>query len=105
MSAKVELALLACACTGYCPSVPSVTAWCFACGTEVWVSHTMWPMVKSGEVRPACIPCAKDYMDRNDDTVAIHPRQVDELAQCGMLLFSMDLVDAINRRQRNQKKT
>lgn len=41
MSAKVELALLACSCTDYCPSVPSVTAWCSACGTEVWVSHNV----------------------------------------------------------------
>lgn len=100
MDDDVEQDILWCARTDFAPTAPSTTMRCADCGTEVWLSQEMRPLVEVGELKPVCGPCAADHYHNADDAVVtIHPLQIDALVECGALGFAMGLVDKMNRRK------
>ena len=77
--------------------VPSYQRTCGTCGTGVWVSMEMAPVVDSGEAAPLCVPCwDPSGSEHRDGVFAIHPRQMHSLAENGVLDFAYRFVNTMN---------
>jgi hypothetical protein len=64
------------------------------CGTQVWVSALMTPLVDSGALCPVCRPCHR----QTGRTVTIHPREIDELTRLGRLEEGWHIIAEMNGR-------
>jgi hypothetical protein len=81
--------------------VPSDLRTCGSCGTEVWVSEEMTPVVDSGEASPICTPCWLVY--DGEGTYALHPRQIAELAESQVLAFACQFITEMNTLRGDQR--
>jgi hypothetical protein len=96
-----DRALLICNTFAEGHGVPSDLRTCGSCGTDVWVSREMTPVVDSGEASPICGPCWVVYDCPDEATYALHPRQMAGLAQSQVLDFAHLFITEMNeRRQR-----
>lgn len=95
-------ALLVCERADTIPGVPAAERWCNGCGTGVWVSHSMLWHADNGRVNPICLLCAHGSMVLTGREAAIHPDQVDELRQAGVLDFAREAVAELNREARRR---
>jgi hypothetical protein len=64
------------------------------CGTQLWVSVLMTPLVDSGELLPRCWSCQQ----KAGRTVAIHPREIEALTDLGRLEEGRQIIAAMNAR-------
>lgn len=79
------------------PSVPSVIRAC-TCGTEVWVSEAMRPVVDAAEVTPKCLRCLRDVVvDHPDVVMNLHPAQLGAMDP-GFRAWAEQFVASWNRR-------
>lgn len=88
---------LICSLSSQIPGTPAVVRTCHECGTEVWVSLAMQPRVDTGELQPLCQPCAPAATDPDNQYAMIHPDQVAELRNIGILGFAKDVVATFNQ--------
>ena len=65
------------------------------CGTQLWVTVLMTPLVDSGELTPQCWPCHRKI----GRTVTIHPREIEELARLGRLNDGWRIIEEMNNPQ------
>lgn len=75
--------------------VPANQRTCAACGVSVWVSADMTPVVDAGKVTPTCVACW-DATPDNGGMHALHPSQMRQLAEAGVLDFAHQFVTTIN---------
>lgn len=75
--------------------VPANQRTCTTCDVAVWVSADMTPVVDSGKVTPLCGACWNATPD-SDSVYALHPSQMRQLAEAGILDFAHQFVTAIN---------
>lgn len=90
--------MLACRRANTIPVVPAVQRLCVECGYAVWVSLTMAPRVDSGEYPPVCLECLPGVLARQPSVDGqIHPDQIPELRELGILEFTHNFLDTLNR--------
>lgn len=75
--------------------LPSRMFFCTECGTQIWVSQPMVPVVMKGEVTPLCNPCGARM---GDAEWGIHPAQEAQLGALGILEYSHEIVKAMRER-------
>lgn len=89
---------LYCMRTTYAPGVPALERFCTVCAWPVWVSRTMVGRVDSGEMEAVCNVCGRHVLETTERPIAeLHPDQLGELAQLGILGFSRQFVANMNR--------
>jgi hypothetical protein len=81
--------------------VPSDLRTCGSCGTEVYVSREMTPVVDSGEASPICGRCWLVY--DGDGVYALHPRQMAGLAESQVLAFAHQFITEMNTLRGGQR--
>jgi hypothetical protein len=75
-------------------AVPSNLRECL-CGTQVWVSALMTPLVDSSELRPRCWSCHH----KTGHTVTLHDRTIDELTRLGRVDEGWQIIAEMNSHQ------
>lgn len=76
---------------------------CHRCSADVWVSSSMTLHVMTGKVRPTCVRCASGVMNVVGKEAMIHPDQVAELRELGILDFATRTVEHVNRAARREQ--
>lgn len=101
-----DRALVACMPVTGSPTAPfpSEVVKCLACGQDVWVSRTLYPRVRDGQLEPACLSCLPSFPEVAQDgiEIRIHPAQEQELADAGLLGRVRELIEQLNRLQDNE---
>jgi hypothetical protein len=62
------------------------------CGTQLWVTTLMLPLVESGELTPVCAPCGTQEGRR----IEIHPRTMEELIRRDQVDEAWQIVNVLN---------
>jgi hypothetical protein len=62
------------------------------CGTQLWVTVLMTPLVDSDELIPQCWPCHR----KTGGTATIHPREIEELTRLGRLEDGWRVIGEMN---------
>lgn len=75
---------------------------CRGCGVSVWVSAAMVAHLLVGKVRPTCLTCAQGVLRSPGIEAMIHPDQVSELRELGLLGNAQMTVNAVNRAARRR---
>lgn len=77
--------------------VPSDVRTCGSCGTGIYTSRAMTPVVDSGEASPICVPCWQ--VRDGEGTYALHPRQMAGLEEFQVLAFAHLFITEMNTRR------
>lgn len=77
--------------------------WCHVCSAAVWVSQSMLPRVEKGAALPTCLVCANGLIPQVASHAVIHPDQVAELRQTGLLGTAHQVVARLNHGARRRK--
>lgn len=80
----------------------SVARYCHLCAESVWVSPALLPRIDSGEMEAICLQCLPGVLVACDWEAGIHPDQVNELQQQGILDYARKFIDKFN--QDHQRK-
>lgn len=79
------------------PIPASVVRYCDLCKESVWISQVLVPRVDSGEMGAICMACLPGVMSTVDVEAQLHPDQISELRDLGVLDYAQRFITRFNR--------
>jgi hypothetical protein len=85
-------------------AVPSRQRQCTYCDAALWVSTGLVPAVDTRELAPICAPCLQAGKHGQPITgFGIHPDQLPQLAEAGILNYAKRKIDTLNTRVKKRR--
>lgn len=80
------------------PSVPqALVRFCYLCAEPVWISSVLVHRVDSGEMDAICLRCLPGILTTTECEAALHPDQLQELRDLGVLEYAQRFILQFNR--------